>query len=160
MSPEQASGETLDPRSDLYALGIVLYECLTLERMYPSGNTFETFAMVRKGRIPDLEDKLRGKVPDALFSVVERALQRERDQRFPSAAEMESELQRTLSSIEPGYTSYALADFVARLDHERAERKARLKRYADISAEELMVAAADAPAVAEPREPKIGRAHV
>jgi eukaryotic-like serine/threonine-protein kinase len=139
MSPEQASGGHLDPRSDLYALGIVLYECLTMERMYPSGNTFETFALVRHGKLPDIDARLRGKIPDELLFVLHQALQKERDARYATAAEMESDLQRILSALDPGYTSYALADLVRALDVERDERKARLQQLAALEVDEISV---------------------
>jgi serine/threonine protein kinase len=138
MSPEQASGQPIDRRSDLYSLGIVLYECLTLERMYPAGNTFETFALVRLGKVPDLDEKLGARVPASLLALMKKALQKEPDARYQTAAELESDLSRILHELDPGHTSYMLADLVAALDDERDTRKQKLKSWSKISPEDIL----------------------
>ncbi|MBN2358212.1 MAG: serine/threonine protein kinase [Deltaproteobacteria bacterium] len=132
MSPEQARGEPIDARSDLYSLGVVLYECLSYERMRPSTNTFETFNQVQAGKVPPLREKLGGKVPPALIETLQHALQVDRTARWPDAAEMEKALALSLNELKAGYTSHDFARLVTRLDIERAERKERIKSYSKI----------------------------
>lgn len=127
MSPEQAKGEPIDGRSDLYALGVVLYEALTYEPMHRSRNTFETLRDVQAGTVPPLELKLGPGTPKSLIAVLERTLQRDPAHRFSSAAEMERALALVLHELEPGYTTQRLAGIIKELDQTRAERKALIK---------------------------------
>ncbi len=87
LAPEQSRGGALDHRVDLFALGIVLWEMITGERLFWRGSDVETLRAVREGVVPPL----RRFVPDApvaLEHIVARALRREPDERFQEAAEM------------------------------------------------------------------------
>lgn len=87
MSPEQALGKMLDHRSDIFSLGVVLWEMLTLQRLFAAGSEPETIANVLKGRIP-LAHEVNPAVPERLSLLVSKALQRERDRRTPSMLAM------------------------------------------------------------------------
>ncbi len=90
MSPEQANGEPLDRRSDLFSLGIVLWELLAGQRLFRGGSTGETLERVRAADVPPLPEGLgpRGE----LDRILGRALARDRAARYASAAELQSDL--------------------------------------------------------------------
>ncbi len=93
LSPEQARGAPVDPRSDIYSLGIVLYELLTGKVPF-SGDAAVEIAMKHLSAIPDLPSKIRPEVPHDLDAIVMRALAKEPDQRYQSAEEMAADLER------------------------------------------------------------------
>jgi serine/threonine-protein kinase len=90
-APEQVRGESASPASDIYSMGVVLYEMLTGERPY-SGDTPIAVAMARLSEDPPPPKSRRPAIPDALDAVVMRALAREPSDRFASAAEMRAAL--------------------------------------------------------------------
>jgi serine/threonine-protein kinase len=92
-APEQVRGESASPASDIYSMGVVLYEMLTGERPY-SGDTPIAVAMARLSEDPPHPKELRSAIPAALDAVVMRALAREPGDRFASAAEMRAALDK------------------------------------------------------------------
>ncbi len=103
LAPEQVHGLPPDPRTDVYALGVIMFECLTLEPFLPSAPLFE---MVRQLQELDFHDRLKrlkssGVEPD-VSRVVHGALQRKPSARFPDAAAFSAAL-RELQL--PGYES-------------------------------------------------------
>jgi serine/threonine-protein kinase len=93
LSPEQARGGEVDPRSDLYSLGVVLYELLTGKTPF-DGETPVEIAMKHLSNAPKPPSKLRPEVPPELDKVVLRALAKNPDERYQSADEMEADLER------------------------------------------------------------------
>jgi len=89
MSPEQAAGENVDLRSDLFSVGILLFELITRRHLF-EGNTFQVLARLRKFRPAEV---LTAEVPEALQSVLSRALARNADDRYPSAARFRADLE-------------------------------------------------------------------
>lgn len=87
MSPEQACGETIDHRTDLFAVGAVLWELLTNKRLFSGETESETLGRVSTCKIPDLREH-RDDLPAGVIEFVERALARDPDARFASAREM------------------------------------------------------------------------
>lgn len=95
-SPEQARGEPASAASDIYALGIVLYECLTGRRPW-EGDSAASVAMARlTGAAPGPSDVMAS-VPPALDAIVRRALAPAAEDRFPSAAAMADALESFLA---------------------------------------------------------------
>lgn len=95
MSPEQARGLHLDRRSDVFSLGIVLYELVSEQRLFRAPDAKETLRRVREADVPPLDLAALG-LPDALGHVLDRALEPDRDARYPSAREMGTDLTRLL----------------------------------------------------------------
>lgn len=87
MSPEQAAGQTVDHRADLYGLGCVLYECLAGEPPFTHPVESQVLLLHQRGEVPDLR-KRRPEVSKSLARVVARALEKNREKRWQSAAEM------------------------------------------------------------------------
>jgi serine/threonine protein kinase len=91
MSPEQAVGKELDPRSDLFSLGVIAHELLTGARLFYRGHPAQEMAAVYEGDIP-LPSKVNRRVPKAVDPVVMKALERKVDRRYQSALELTRDL--------------------------------------------------------------------
>jgi serine/threonine-protein kinase len=91
MSPEQVTGAPLDSRTDLFSLGVLLYEALTGARPFQGKTAGEVFAKIRDGQYTPLH-KVAPHVPAPLANAVKRALEVKPDKRFPNAAAMRREL--------------------------------------------------------------------
>ncbi len=98
LSPEQVRLEPLDGRSDVFALGVVLWEMLTGQRLFAAENEFLTMRGVLTQPIPT-PSTLRPQVPASLDAIVARALQRDRDKRYPDARVMADDLEQVLREI-------------------------------------------------------------
>jgi len=98
MSPEQVSGATLDGRSDLYSMGVVLYEMLTGNVPFRASSPAATALCHIDQPVPSLEAMAQQEVPASLRAIVERALQKDPADRFESAAEMHAALTAHIAS--------------------------------------------------------------
>src|SRR6476620_7199863 len=93
LSPEQAKGASVDQTSDLYSVGVVLYELLTGVVPF-SGDTPVDIAMKHISTIPEAPSKKRAEVPRDLDMIVLRALAKDPADRYQSAEEMDADLAR------------------------------------------------------------------
>ncbi len=96
MSPEQAQGGQVDRRTDIFALGIVLYEMTVGEQLFRGRDAAHTLEMVQRGKIPR-PSLLKPDYPRKLEPIVLKALERDPDQRFQTAEEFEYELSTYLT---------------------------------------------------------------
>jgi eukaryotic-like serine/threonine-protein kinase len=99
MSPEQARGERLDGRSDLFAVGIVLYQMLSGQRPF-QGDSVVALAMKIANDEPPALEKLRPDLPPPLRRIVERCLAKAPDRRFQSGRELSDALSRVLADLD------------------------------------------------------------
>ena len=114
MSPEQARGEAVDGRSDLFSVGVVLYELLTGRALYDEDSVPELLDRVRGA---DIEPPAvhRAALPPPVNDLVLRALAEQRDKRFQTAGAMERSLRSLLVELSPEFSPERLAELVRSL---------------------------------------------
>ena len=110
MSPEQATGKTIDHRSDIFSTGIIFYELLAGRRMF-EGETMEVYSQVREARYEPL-DKLMPDLPTKLHKIVERALAKEPDERYQTCGEMLADLEECIFEMSVRLNGRSFANFV------------------------------------------------
>ena len=98
MSPEQITGNAVDRRSDIYSLGIVMFECLASRRLYRGDTPEEIARLILEHRAPRLRDVVPD-IPQPLDDICARALSRQASRRYQSAAEMGAAIREYLESV-------------------------------------------------------------
>ena len=111
MSPEQAWGDKLDNRSDVFSLGVVLHEMLTGEMLYQEEDQLRLLEQVRRAQVP-LPRQIRREVPSELEAITMLALERDKKERFNNAAELQRELTKYLNRVAPGFTRADLVRYL------------------------------------------------
>jgi serine/threonine protein kinase len=111
MAPEQCLGEAVDRRSDVFALGIVLYELFTVRRLFKASSDFLTMSTIVSGNVPR-PSLHRADIPPELEQIIMKALAREAADRYQSADEMRVALDRLAVQLNLRSSTTALADYM------------------------------------------------
>ncbi len=119
MSPEHVEGERLDHRSDIFSLGIILYELLTGQRLFKGRNNPETVRRVKKCRVP-LPSSVRSRIPAELDRILLKTLQKNRESRYFSAEELSRDLVRHLVTDYPQFSPQEVIRYLGELFPEIA----------------------------------------
>ena len=111
MSPEQCIGVAVDRRSDVFALGIVLYESLTVRRLFKDDNDFLTMTAIVQGKIPP-PSTVWPEIPPELEAIVMKALASSPDDRYATADHMRLALEEFAAGIGLRTSTTTLADYM------------------------------------------------
>lgn len=111
MSPEQARGADLDKRSDVFAMGIVLWELITQRRLFTHEDELKTLEKVRECKVPKPSEK-NPTIPYALEKIVLRALEKEPGVRYNSCEEFYTDLARYMNDRHPGFIPTDFSKFM------------------------------------------------
>jgi serine/threonine-protein kinase len=120
MSPEQVTGKAIDRRSDVFALGVVLYECATARRLFKGDNDFLTMSAIVQGNIP-LPSLYRPDLPRILEDIIMKALATAPADRFQSADELRAVLTQFTESLGMRMSPSSIADYMKKMFGARAE---------------------------------------
>jgi eukaryotic-like serine/threonine-protein kinase len=135
LSPEQCLGEPLDQRSDVFSLGVVLYEWLTGFKLFTGDSEVAVLKSITDGKIYG-PSYFKPDIPPAVEQVVMRALEKARERRYPSAWDMQRDLERVIDQFPFRPSSIHLSNFLKQLfAGELEEERARLGRRLESPAE-------------------------
>ena len=121
LSPEAARGERVSHLTDVFATGIVMWECLAGRRLFEGATDLETVQLVRQAQVPPLRD-FNPDVHPALEAVIRRALSADPRKRHENAAELAHDLAKFLFEHRLMVTSYDIGVLVKRIQQERSRR--------------------------------------
>jgi serine/threonine-protein kinase len=125
MSPEQAAGEPVDARTDQFALGIVLWELLTMRRLFKRETEMLTLEAIMHGQIPR-PSRFRADVPKSIDDIVAKCLMRDREERFIDCAELAFALEDALAKESIVHSTSRLSQFMRRLFADMLAEEATL----------------------------------
>lgn len=108
MSPEQAEGEELDARTDIFSAGVCFYELVTGERLFVADNEINTLKKIRECNIP-LPSKVNPLIDAELEAIIMKSLARYRIERYQNCYDMHEDLIKYLHKKYPSYTSIKLS---------------------------------------------------
>lgn len=121
MSPQQCLGEPLDGRSDLFSLGTVLFESLTGRRLFRRDNQFDTMRAIVEEPIPSIR-AVDPSVPPELERIVERALQKNPDERYQTGADFQQALEAYLATTGEVVADDSISSFMHTMFADEVKR--------------------------------------
>lgn len=133
MSPEQADGLAIDLRTDIFSLGIVLWELLANDRLFTSSSEAAILRKIRDCQIPSIR-KINPSVPPELERIVNKALAKDKSLRYQTAAALHRDLNRFINTQYPEFSPHDFSVFVKTAFSQLfLEQKRRLVEYAKLT---------------------------
>jgi serine/threonine protein kinase len=118
LSPEAAHGQEVDPRTDLFAVGIILWEMLAGRKLFQGESDFETVKQVQRAEVPPIS-RLNPSVDKQLEDIISRSLSREADKRFQSARELGRALSGWMFETRSNMMAFDIAELVQSVVRDR-----------------------------------------
>lgn len=131
LSPEAAKGGTVDGRTDIFAVGIILWELLAGRRLFMGESDLETVRMVQSARVPSIREINRNVSPE-LERVLLKALTEDPADRYQRARDMGRALNQLLFTMGRSVSSFEIAELVEPIRKEREQKRQRQKRQSII----------------------------
>lgn len=132
MSPEQAEGQTVDLRTDVFSLGIVLWELLANDRLFIANNEINTLRKIRECQVPLLR-KINPNIHPELERITKKALTRDRNLRYQTSGALHRDLNRFLNRQYPDFSHQDFSVFIRTLfNEELLTTRKRLIEYAQV----------------------------
>jgi serine/threonine protein kinase/tetratricopeptide (TPR) repeat protein len=139
MSPEQARSEELDPRSDLFSFGVVLYEMATGKKPFHGANVVTTLdAMLHHKPAPPRT--LNPAIPAPMEGIIGKAMEKDRDKRYASATQMKADLQRLKKHTESGSLKTKSREAPLRLATNTFQTSSAWQKYLLLGLSGLLIA--------------------
>ena len=141
MSPEQAEGQTIDLRTDIFALGIVFWELLANDRLFVANNEVNTLRKIRDCQIPSLR-KINPNIPQELERIVSKALAKDRNLRYQTCAAFQRDLSKFLNRQYPDFSPHDFSVFIKTLfAGEILDRRKKMIEFAKVDTKLIAPAA-------------------
>ncbi len=135
MSPEQAEGLVIDQTTDIFSLGIILWELIADDRLFVANNEFNILKRIKECDIPDIK-RVSSNIPPELEKIVKKSLMKDKTQRYQTASELLRDLTRFLNKEYPDFTRNDFATFMKFLfEDEFRYNQNQLVKYSKIQLE-------------------------
>ncbi|MCA9608470.1 MAG: serine/threonine protein kinase [Myxococcales bacterium] len=152
MSPEQAESSKIDARSDIFSLGVMLFEAVTGRRLFHRKNQYSTLKALLESTPPPLSQYRPG-LPEDLQTIVNRALARDPDDRYSRASDMQHDLERLITKSGKVVTTAHVAQLMEELFGDSAHQPLELDTSPDITDRFAAVVAVSEPPELEVVQP-------
>jgi eukaryotic-like serine/threonine-protein kinase len=124
LSPEAAQGHEVDYRTDIFAVGIMLWEMLSGKRLFQGVTDLETVRMVQRAEVPDIRTIVPS-VPESVAHVLSRALSKTPETRYQAARDLGADLNRVMFDLNRAVSSFDIAKIVSTVKAELRAAKHR-----------------------------------
>jgi hypothetical protein len=147
MSPEQAQGLPLDGRSDVFSVGVILFELCTGKRLFRGANEMDTLKMIVEGEYPKPR-ALNPNLPERLEKIILKSLEKDLSVRYQSAREMQAELEDMIRAEQMKVSPLTLSSWMQHLFEEKLGEQKRMlsegRQLAEVIAAQVAAEEAEA----------------